>query len=79
MLRPSVSQMLRIGKGCELNTLGEAYNNYISHYDCFFLISDYENQYKIFAEDILSLGWIDEEGFILDSLLIDDCLKELDK
>lgn len=45
MIKPSVLGMLEVGKACGLFTLEEAYSNYMNHYDCFFLISDYHSQY----------------------------------
>ena len=75
-LKPSVLQMLHIAKDCGLSTLNEALNNYLNHYDMFFLISDYANQKKAFDEEIISKGLVDknENGYLLKNISIDDAL-----
>ena len=55
-LKPSAKQMLLVAKDCGLNTISEAYGNYMCHYDLFFLISDYENQSNNFHSDLIESG-----------------------
>ena|ERR1019366_4819350 len=57
-LKPNVVQMLEIGRDCGLSMLGEAYQNYMNHYDCFFLIEDYTNQYDKFVADLTVAGLV---------------------
>jgi len=57
--------MLMIGGGCGLKTVKEAYANYMNHYDCFFLLEDYNNQMKQFAQEL------EDWGLIKDDVLID--------
>lgn len=78
-LKPSIRQMLEVAEAMDLTTLGQAYSNYTRHYNMFFLISDYNNQMSAIYNDIASMGWIDEDGFLFDELLIKDLLEELDK
>ena len=61
ILRPDVLQMLVIGKDCGLATLSEAWNNYMNHYDCFFLISDYVNQKVQFDADLIKLDLVEAD------------------
>lgn len=51
-LKPSVKQMLEVGKGCGLSHIEEVYDDYMRHFDLFFLISDYSNQYGIFLKEL---------------------------
>lgn len=48
--------MLEIGEGCGLKTLGEAYSNFMNHYDAFFLIDRFSEQHKEFIEELESYG-----------------------
>lgn len=77
MLEPSIRGMLELGKNCGLSMLEEAYKNYMLHYDCFFLIANYEEQYNKFKKDIDMQGWIDLNGYLIKTT-IEDCLKQLD-
>jgi hypothetical protein len=76
-LKPSVQEMLLIAQDCGLTTLEEAFNNYMNHYDMFFLISDYENQKKAFDNDAIKLGLVDhtEQGLFMKEISIDDALE----
>lgn len=71
-LKPDIKQMLTLGKGCGLHTLDEAYNNYMNHYDCFFLISDYAAQYKQFKTELIDVGLVVDNT--LADLTIDEAL-----
>lgn len=62
MLKPSVKQMLLIGQSCGLDTVEEAYSNYLMHYDMFFLIEKYQEQLSEFNAEIISLGLTMETG-----------------
>lgn len=44
MLVPNLRQMLDIGYGCGLQLVGEAYSNYMQHYDLFFFIANMKEQ-----------------------------------
>lgn len=59
-LKPNVLQMLEIARECGLIMLGEAYSNYMLHYDCFFLISDIENQQNKFFEELKDYNLLEE-------------------
>ena len=48
--------MLLIGKDCGLNTLDEAYCNFMSHYDVFFLINNFSAQKAKFDKKIIEFG-----------------------
>ena len=73
-LKPSVEDMLRIGKGCGLTLLTEAFNNYMNHYDLFFRISEFQEQMQTFAIELKELGFSPNDE--LDpTMTIDEALK----
>ena len=72
MLEPSLLQMICIAEEIGLKTLEQAYTNYMRQYDLFFLVSDYENQYKVFADTIRKYNFTDREGFLKD-LSLEEC------
>lgn len=80
-IKPSVKQMLLIGRDIGHETLEEAYQQYMSHYDCFFLISGYKNQYHEFINELKQLTLLDcyqEDGkdvYQLKNITIDEALK----
>ncbi len=81
-LRPSVEQMLWVGKDCGLTMLSEAYENYMSHYDLFFLIDDYQAQSTVFNGEIVKHLWTEvdmktQTVQIREDLSIDDCMAQL--
>ncbi len=78
-LKPSVAQMIQIAYSCGLNTLEEAYNNYMLHYDCFFLIDKINEQHVDFMQELKDLGFTEQVDGIneLLSLSIDACAKVL--
>jgi len=47
--------MLEIAEACGLNTVGEAYENYMNHYDCFFSIENFKAEFKTFKEELTRL------------------------
>ena len=57
-LKPDVREMLEIGKGCGLEHIAEAYQNYMNHSDCFFLFEKYAEQSRDFAEEMERIGLI---------------------
>jgi hypothetical protein len=63
-LKPSVMQMLEVAQGCELKTLQEAYDNYMLHYDMFFLIEKYQEQYSEFVAELYDLGLANNEMMV---------------
>lgn len=74
-LKPDVRQMIEIGMDCGLQSVEEAYYNYMNHYDCFFLIKNYQQQYRDFLRD-LGIADLQEETEVgkirlVDKLLID--------
>ena len=71
MLEPSVKDMLEIGKGCGLSTVQEAYDNYMNHYDMFFLIEDYTNQYIKFVQDLKETGFVNKDMTLKDFSIIE--------
>ena len=78
-LKPSVAQMIQVGYGCGLNTLEEAYDQYLSHYDCFFLIDKFHEQMAEFAQQLKDLGFVEqiEEHLELGNLTLVACAKIL--
>ncbi len=64
-LKPDVIEMLNIGEGSGLIFLEEAYFNYMRHYDLFFNMEKYSEQYYEFMDKIKSYG------FVEDSMLLD--------
>jgi len=74
-LKPSIEQMIQVGKDCGLSTLEEAYNNYMNHYDCFFLIEKFHEQLRVFAVDLALAGLLEEvednKVNVIDKLLSD--------
>jgi hypothetical protein len=74
MLKPDIKQMLEVGMDCGLSMLEEAYTNYMTHYDLFFSLGDYQAQYLVFAGNLRNLGLIDEDDY-LKEVSIEDCLK----
>jgi len=69
-LKPDIKQMLTIGAGCGLTTVAEAYDNYMNHYDCFFLIDDYQAQNAQFIKDM------GDAGFVKDFAIVDMTIEE---
>jgi hypothetical protein len=61
-LKPSIVQMLNVAQDCGLTTLNEAYSNYMSHYDCFFLLSDYAAQQAVFFAQLKECGFFVAQG-----------------
>lgn len=64
-LKPNVAQMISVAYACGLSTLNEAYDQYMLHYDCFFLIDKFHEQHKDFVEELKDFGFIDEENGVL--------------
>ena len=54
---PDIREMLDVAEGCGLNTLEEAYSNYLNHYDMFFYIPEYGAQMKTFTEQCIEKGF----------------------
>ena len=80
MLKPSVKQMLLIGKDMGF-AVDVAYYDYIRHYDCFFLIEDFANQNKEFTQQIINYGFVekDADGFYsFKDLTVDEALKMIE-
>lgn len=57
-MKPNPLQMLEVAEACGLVSVREAFQNYMDHYDCFFLISDYPTQYAQFVKDLISLDLV---------------------
>ena len=74
-LKPSVMQMLDIGKACELHTVEESYDNYMGHYDCFFLIEKYGEQYNRFLGELKALGLVVDNRIV--DMPIDEAIKKV--
>lgn len=53
------AEMLQIGFDCGLTTVEEAYSQIMSHYDCFFLIENINEQLQAFNERLGELGFLD--------------------
>lgn len=50
-MKPCVKEMLEVAEACGLETVDEAYSNYMNHYDAFFLIDKYaEQQHALHSE-----------------------------
>lgn len=43
-MKPCVKEMLEVAEACGLETVDEAYTNYMNHYDAFFLIDKFQEQ-----------------------------------
>lgn len=56
MLKPSVKQMLELGEACGLDTVGQAYDNYMSNYDMFFLLEELKEQVIEFHKELKKYG-----------------------
>ena len=78
MLEPSVEGMLKVGRDCGLLMVEEAYNNYMHHYDMFFLIEDYTNQYIKFVQDLKEAKLL-KKDMTLRHCLIEDALEGLER
>lgn len=78
-LKPSVAQMIIVGYRCGLKTLEEAYNQYLSHYDCFFLIDKFHEQHDEFLQQLKDLGFTEQvDGYNeLVDMNLDVCCKIL--
>lgn len=74
MLKPSVRQMLMIGKDMGFEYIYEAYDSYMMHYDCFFLLDKYEEQYEEFLKEMKIYGFVADNGCELKNLTIDQAL-----
>lgn len=59
MLKPSLEEMLMVSKTCGLYSLQEAYDNYLNHYDLFFLIDNYQDQLLELTNEIKSFDLIE--------------------
>ena len=77
MIKPDVLQMLLLGKDVGLETLSEAYSNYMNHYDCFFLIDSFDQQYVEFKREIEDFKLTEKQGDTvnLKNLSIDEAIK----
>jgi oligoribonuclease NrnB/cAMP/cGMP phosphodiesterase (DHH superfamily) len=62
MLKPNAEQMLWVGKGCGLTWVMEAYNPYLSHYDLFFAMDDFEAQLKTLHEEMTQMEILAPSG-----------------
>jgi hypothetical protein len=74
--------MLEVGRECDLTLLCEAYDNYMNHYYCFFLISDLTAQRQDFFNELYALKLIkpvpdSETEFELLDISIADALRLL--
>ena len=76
-LKPNIAQMLTIAKGCDLSTLEEAYQMYLNHYDCFFLIEKFQEQSQWLAAELFKLGFVDANTGLLIDISIDECMGKL--
>ena len=78
-LKPSVIGMVQVGYDCGLSTLEEAYTQYMSHYDCFFLIDKFHEQNAEFSEQLKDLGFTEQvDGFTeLIDMNLEACAKIL--
>lgn len=75
-----VREFLEIGKGCGLDHIEEAYNNYMLHYDLFFIIDKYAEQYKEFIDELHEHNLLEttDEGLMLLDISIDEALERID-
>lgn len=78
-LKPSVMQMLQIGKGMGFDTVSEAFDSYMMHYDCFFLIDKFAEQNKAFEDRLKELGFVEQINgkFYIKDMTIDEGLEIL--
>jgi hypothetical protein len=78
----NVKEMLLIGQDCGLETLSEAYQNYMGHYDAFFSIENFETEMKEFINEMTRIGFvtheIPSEYTLVGNLKIGHCLKMYD-
>jgi len=68
MINPSIEQMLEVGRDCGLHTVGQAYGNYLNHYQMFFSLENLEGQTRAFELQLQQAGLGDEQS-IADALL----------
>lgn len=78
----NVKEMLLIGKDCGLETLSEAFQNYMNHYDAFFSIANYKEEMTAFTDEMIRIGFVTNEMageyLLKGSLTIEQCLRQLD-
>lgn len=53
MNKPTLLDACRIAYACGLTTIGEAIMNVELHYDCFFSIDNFAEEYKAFCNDVV--------------------------
>jgi len=78
----TIEDTIQIGYGCGLTMLDEAYSQIMSHYDCFFLISDFAAQRAAYDKLFIDAGLTTVTGdnelqHIIKPLLITDVAKQL--
>jgi hypothetical protein len=66
MLKPSVHEMLTIADGCGLTHIEEAYFNYTRHYDLFFDIKNYNDQYVNLVQELKKYGFVNKDMTLKD-------------
>ena len=49
----NILEMLRIGEACGLDTVEEAFSDYMNHYDLFFLMENYHKQYNELIDELV--------------------------
>lgn len=78
-MKPSVKDLLEIGKGCGLEHIEEAYNNYMLHYDLFFSLDNYREQYNELIKELKSFCLLEEteDGLYLVDISIEEALEKI--
>lgn len=74
---PSVEAMLRIGKDLGYEKVEEAYDQYMHHWDCFFSIDRFADQYSAFIGEMSDLGLV--SGRTVNDVTIDDALLRVEE
>lgn len=80
-MKPSVMQILNIGKEMGFDDLDQAYFDYMRHYDCFFLLDKYEEQYKELFEEFDRYGLLDrvDGNIFLKQVTISEAIEIVEK
>lgn len=77
-----VGRMLCIGHGCGLNTVNEAYFQFIRHNGCFFLLEEFPKEFNLFldalkATSLVRVSPFDPQKFWLSEETIQEAANRL--
>lgn len=75
-LKPSIREAFCIGEQSGFVYIDEAIHHYLSHYDLFFLIEKYQEQYEEFRQELKDNGFLQEDNTLI-NMTIKDALTKL--